>query len=146
MRPDFPQRLARIAPPGTLLRRAVGIVRTTPQRDDGKDAAYLDQIRQLPCLCCGMDPSGEAAHIRYNSGAHGKHNGLGKKPSDRFTAPPCGSCHREDRGALHRVGELVFWTLLGIDPLLVASKLYAAKGDLVRMRAIVLLAIAERQT
>ena len=139
---DFPQRIARVAPPGALLRRAVGIAQLMPGRG-GDDRAYLDQIRQLPCLKCGMDRC-EAAHLRMQSAAHGKRSGIGKKPDDRWAVPLCAGCHRQDRGAQHRVGELVFWTLLGINPLLVASKLYAAKGDPVRMRAIVIQAIAER--
>ena len=93
-----------------------------------------------------MEPCGEAAHVRLTSAAFHKRGGMGKKPSDRWAAPLCGSCHREDRNALHRVGEYLFWLDLGINPLLICTRLYAARGDLVRMRAIILVAIAERGT
>ncbi len=71
---------------------------------------------------------------------------MGKKPSDRWVLPICHSCHVSDNDALHRIGERVFFDQLGINPLLVASRLYAAKGDIVRMRAVIFNAIAERQT
>jgi hypothetical protein len=69
---------------------------------------------------------------------------MGKKPPDRWAVPLCGDCHREDPIALHRVGEELFFHRLGINPLLVASQLRAAKGDIVRMRAVIFQAIANR--
>lgn len=136
-----PHRFENMTPPGDLLRRAVGIRRLSlsGERDDN----YLDQIRELPCLSCGLDPCGEAAHVRLASGTYGKRSAMGKKPYDKFAVCLCPQCHREGKDAQHRVGELVFWHRLGISPLLIASRLYAAKGDLVRMRAIVFQAIAE---
>lgn len=44
-----------------------------------------------------------------------------------------GDCHREQ----HRIGERAFWSIVGINPLLLAERLYAARGDLVKMRSIV---------
>ncbi|WP_256470504.1 hypothetical protein [Bradyrhizobium sp. 45] len=38
----------------------------------------------------------------------------------------------------------MFWAQLDINPLLVAQRLYAQRGNLVAMRAVVLVAIAER--
>jgi hypothetical protein len=137
-----PQRVAPLAKPGELLKRINGVA-PQPLPREASDPAYLAMIRQLPCLKCGMDPCGEAAHVRMQSGAHGKHNGIGRKPDDRWAAPLCACCHREDRDSQHRVGELVFWHRLGSNPLLICERLYAARGDLVRMRAIALLAIAE---
>jgi len=62
MRP-FPQRLARPATPGELLKRPAIVTRTIKQTRVGdSDPAYLAMIRQLPCLRCGMEPCGEAAH------------------------------------------------------------------------------------
>jgi hypothetical protein len=139
----MPQRLAKIAPHGTLLKRTMSL---EALRQPEAQPSYLAMIRLLPCLKCGLEDSSEAAHIRMNSGAHGKHNGMGKKPDPRWTVPLCAACHREDNDSQHKVGELAFWNLLGINPLLVATRLYGAKGDVVRMRAIVLSAIAERQS
>lgn len=139
-----PQRFENIEPPGELLRRAVGIAQALPTIQGDRDPIFLAQVRQLPCLRCGLEPCGEVSHIRSQSGTFNKRSGMGRKPPDRFVTPLCGDCHREERAALHRVGERIFWMLIGINPLLVAAKLYAAKGDIVRMRAIVLTAIAER--
>lgn len=133
------------APPGSLLKRALDLraKKRRPANDDN-DLAYLRDIRACPCLRCGCDPAGEAAHIRRSSPAHGKFNGMGAKPADRFVVSLCAGCHREDSDALHRVGEPVFFALLGLDPLLICDQLYAVRGDLVRMRAVVFRAIAER--
>ncbi|ULK98897.1 hypothetical protein [Bradyrhizobium sp. I71] len=67
-----------------------------------------------------------------------------KKPDDAFAVPLCAGCHRLDRDAQHSRGERMFWAEIGINPLLVAQRLYAQRGDLVAMRAVVLVAIAER--
>jgi hypothetical protein len=108
------------------------------------DPAYLAMIRELPCLKCGLEPCGEAAHVRITSAAFHKRGGMGRKPADRWTAPLDRGCHQTDRDALHRVGEYLFWATLGINPLLICERLYAHRGDLVAMRAVVLTAIADR--
>lgn len=145
---DQPQRLAPPAALGSLLKRAHDInTRLKLQRAReiaARDEAYLAMIRQCPCLKCGMDPAAEAAHIRRSSPAHGKFNGTGKKPADRHTLPLCGDCHRQDNDALHRIGEIAFFHLLGIDPLYACERLYQARGDVVAMRAVSFSVIAER--
>ena len=143
---DRPQRVTPPASPGELLKRFTERAERRALRHSADhNPAYLALIRQLPCLKCGMEPSSEAAHVRYNSGAHGKHNGMGKKPADRWAVPLCGDCHRTDRDALHQIGEGLFWYLLGIDPLLICDRLYAKRGDFGAMRAMALLAIAGRK-
>jgi hypothetical protein len=143
-RPDHPQRLTRPAPHGALFKRNApyGLARAKEIADH--DEPYLAMIRQLPCLKCGMEPCGEAAHVRLSSAAFNKYGAALKKPADRWAVPLDGGCHREDREALHRIGEYLFWQNLGINPLLVCERLHKAKGDLPRMRAIVIQAIAER--
>ena len=146
MKPDRPQRLSPPANPGELLKRFTERTeRQALRQATDSNPAYLALIRQLPCLKCGLEPAGEASHVRYNSGAHGKHNGMGKRPADRWTVPLCGACHRTDNDALHQIGEQLFWHLLGIDPLLICERFYAKRGDFGAMRAITLLAIAERK-
>jgi hypothetical protein len=133
-----PQRLPTIAPPGTLLKRAFGIAERIKLKVIGdSDPVYLAQIRMLPCLGCNDEPS-EAAHVRMQSGLHNKHGGMGKKPHDKYAVPLCPDCHREQ----HRIGERAFWSIVGINPLLLAERLYAARGDLVKMRSIVFAARA----
>ncbi len=140
---DRPRRLAVVAPPGALLKRLSALAPRLAS-DADRDEAYLALVRQCPCIRCGMDPAAEAAHIRMQSAAHGKRGGISKKPADRWTLPLDRGCHRMDDDALHNVGEVVFFYRLGFHPLYVCEKLYAQRGDLVAMRAVVMNAIAER--
>lgn len=142
-----PQRLSQPAAPGALLKRAVNLHNIMRMRliEPERDEAYLDLIRALPCLHCGMEPS-EAAHVRMASAAHGKASGLGKTPADRWALPLCSEHHRNARDAQHKRGERLWWEALGVSPLQVAEQLYEHRGDLPAMRAIVLLAIAGRRS
>lgn len=140
---DFPQRLMMAAPIGSLMKRAEGAARV--MREQPTDQAYLRLIRQLPCLHCGMEPS-EPAHVRMASAAHAKASGLGRKPADCWAVPLCAEHHRLARNAQHNRGEREFWRAIDINPLVVCERLYARRGDLPAMLAIVQLAIAERKT
>lgn len=141
MRPR-PQRLSRPAPIGSLLKREITVLRPKyPEAE--KDPEYLKLVRACPCLYCGMEPS-EAAHVRYASALHGKASGMGRKPSDRYAVPLCAEHHRLGSNAQHNHGERQWWRTLGIDPLFVADQLYAQRGDLVAMRAVVFTAITQR--
>jgi hypothetical protein len=51
--------------------------------------------------------------------------GTGIKPSDRYSISLCTSCH----ALQHEFGELRFWSVLRIDPLNVASRLWTVSGD-----------------
>jgi hypothetical protein len=144
MRANHPRRLAPPAPFGALLKRVI-VPPPRPYRNEAeRDPDYLAMVRQCPCLCCGMEPS-EAAHVRFASAAFGKASGLGKKPDDRFSAPLCAGCHRLGRDAQHNRGEQAFWHALGINPLIVCERLYAQRGDLVAMRAVIFTTIANRK-
>ena len=88
--------------------------------------AHLSFIRELPCVSCGNDTATEAAHLRSANRQYGKlHTGLGEKPSDMWTLPLCGDCHRQQ----HKGNELNFWTNLGVNPFVLALSLFAASGD-----------------
>ena len=142
---DRPQRLSRPSAPGALLKRLVGLhTRVKIKEVAERDPVYLALVRQCPCIKCGLEPAGECAHIRLSSAAFNKRGGLAKKPSDRWTVPLCAGCHREDRDALHKIGEHLFWHRLGINPLYVADRMYRQRGDLVAMRAVILQAMVER--
>ena len=139
-----PRRVSPPAPYGALLKRASEQPqRRTPKAEHDEDKDYLALVRQLPCLKCGMEPS-EAAHVRFASSAFGKTSGLGKKPPDRFSLPLCASCHRLARDAQHNRNEQEFWASLGLNPLLIASQLYAQRGDFVAMVSVVHVAISTR--
>lgn len=137
------RRCGAVAPPGSLLKRHSPQPRKDVKEAAGRDAAYLAQVRELPCLKCGMEPS-EAAHVRFASAAFGKASALQKKPEDRFAVPLCAGCHRLDKGAQHTRAERAFWEEIGMNPLIVARDLYAQRGDPVAMRAVVMVAISER--
>jgi hypothetical protein len=142
-----PQRLAPSSPPGSSLKRAFEVARSLKLRAVADhDPVYLAQIRALPCLKCGMDPCGEAAHIRRQSAALGKRGGIGKKPADKWALPLCAGCHRDDDDSQHKIGELAFWTRVGLNPLLICTRLYPKRGDPMAMRAVIFTAIAERES
>jgi hypothetical protein len=143
---DRPQRLFAPSPPGALLKRtgAADLPQQPRQPRAQEDKDYLALVRQLPCLKCGLDPCGLAAHLRMNSGAFNKRQAMARKPSDKWTTPLCAACHTDDRDAQHKIGEAAFWMALGINPFLVCEQLYAQAGDLVAMRAVIFVAIAQR--
>jgi hypothetical protein len=139
-----PRRLTPPAKPGELLKQLIAPPRVRlPELDN--DPAYLEAVRACPCLYCGLDPCGEAAHLRMASAAFGKASGLGKRPADRWSLSLCGECHRIARHAQHNRSEALFWDALGINPLIVCERLYAQRGDLVAMRAVIFSAIANRK-
>lgn len=87
---------------------------------------HLKFIRGLPCLICQDNTSTEACHVRMADGRIGKPNsGLGKKPPDWFTVPLCSRHHRDQ----HSMGERLWWTAKGLDPILIALALYAVSGN-----------------
>lgn len=142
----FPQTIARPAPIGSLLKRRGNREPRRRVYRSGRetDSAYLDLIRQLPCLNCGLEPCREAAHVRLNSAAFGKRQAIGQKPDDRWSLPLDAACHRLDPDSQHKVGEGVFWDRLGLNPLLICEALQKVSPDVVKMRAVVFSFMAER--
>lgn len=55
-----------------------------PERDEN----YLNHIRSLPCICCGIQHRSEAHHIRDTRTA-----GTAIKSPDWYTIPACHDCH-----------------------------------------------------
>jgi len=139
-----PQRIAHHLRPGELLKRAT-VPTTAARQSNHGDADYLRLVRALPCLCCGQDPCGEAAHVRFASAAFGKASGLQKKPEDKWALPCCPDEHRLARHAQHNRNEQEFWASYGIKPLPTCVALYAQRGDLVAMRAVVFITISQRK-
>jgi hypothetical protein len=111
----------------------MGKIQTRPEtflrqrRKRIKRPVHLAFIRTLPCFC-GEPNKTEAAHIRMAYPVVGKREtGKGEKPSDHWTVPLCGDCHRIQ----HSGSEKSFWGrgAGSTDPILVALALYAASGD-----------------
>ena len=134
-------RIANQAKPGSLLDKRSRSKRVRPvapgqRKPREKNAVYLDLVRALPCLRCGRSPV-QAAHVRMSAPGEAP-CGFGTKPDDSRTLPLCAWCHTDASDAQHRVGEQEFYGELGIDPLVLAKKLYAAKPDIGAMRIVLL--------
>jgi hypothetical protein len=97
------------------------VTRAKPQLDPRRRAQHLAFVRQLPCVVCGKAAPSEAAHVR--SGSDG---GAGMKPSDRYCLSLCTDCH----ALQHQFGELRFWSVVSIDPLNVAFRLWTVSGNI----------------
>lgn len=125
-------RLTAPARPGTLF-KSPSPVKRKPQRNlRERDEEHLAAIRQCPCLWCGKEPGGEAAHVRMAAASFGKPlAGIGVKPDDKFCVPLCHECHMEQ----HSVGELSFWTAARIAPLSVAALLYQLSPNVPAMQS-----------
>jgi ERF superfamily len=81
-----------------------------------RDKAHIKFVCKQPCLVCSRRPA-DPHHLRF-----AQHPALGRKVSDEFTVPLCRVHHRE----VHRCGdESEWWTRFGVDPLAVASALWA---------------------
>jgi hypothetical protein len=81
-----------------------------------RDRDHLRFVAAQPCLVCGRTPS-DPHHIKF-----AEQRAMGRRVSDRFTVPICRLHHRE----LHRRGnERAWWQKQGIDPLVVATSLWA---------------------
>jgi hypothetical protein len=81
-----------------------------------RDKAHLKFVCSQPCLVCGRRPA-DPHHLRF-----AQHPALGRRVSDEFTVPLCRVHHRE----VHRCGdESEWWTRSGVDPIAIASALWA---------------------
>jgi ERF superfamily len=81
-----------------------------------RDRDHLRFVATQPCLVCGRTPT-DPHHVKF-----AEQRAISREVSDRFTVPICRLHHRE----LHRRGdERAWWQKQGIDPLAVASRLWA---------------------
>lgn len=134
-------RIDNLAPPGSLFKQPRLEKPHKKNRSDRvEDEEYLKQVRQLPCLSCGMEPCGTAAHVRMGCAAHGKTSAMQRKPDDKWALPLCHPCHMEQ----HSEGELTFWHRLNLSPVLICVKLYEMKGSVDAMRAVIMAAFRLR--
>jgi hypothetical protein len=107
--------------PDTAFTLSPGKRKRPREHDDG----HLRFIRTLPCLITGTRPV-EACHIRYADPRYGKREtGMSEKPSDKYVVPLSPEKHREQ----HSMNEREFWEKHRIDPLAVATALWANTGD-----------------
>ncbi len=104
--------------------------RSRSKREPKGSPAYLDKVRQCPCVLCGRQA--EAAHIRMSSAKHGKVNAR----DDRWVLPLCPGHHRLDQDAQHNSGEAQWWDRQTVDPLATAARLWAVRSDLDAMQKV----------
>jgi hypothetical protein len=87
-----------------------------PETRRHRDKPHLRFVALQPCLVCGRTPS-DAHHLRF-----AQPRAMGRKNGDDFTVPLCRMHHSQN----HRVGdEVEWWNANGIDPLPVATRLWA---------------------
>lgn len=90
-----------------------------------KDEGHLAFIRSLPSIVSGCGPC-EAAHIRAGNPMYRKkRTGKGQRPDDAWSVPLTPDEHRDQ----HQVNETEWWNRQGVDPFVVAFKLYQVSGD-----------------
>lgn len=130
-------RISPIAAPGSLFKGTAPKKKgkSGRQGEVKRDANYLALVRKCPCLACDCDPAGVAAHVRM-SRAGKPIAGMGIKPGDQWCLPLCDACHVSSPNAQHVVGELKFYSDLGLDPIVICQRLYSASPDIEAMRAV----------
>ena len=83
-----------------------------------RNREHLRYVASQPCLVCGRSPS-QAHHLRF-----AQPRAMGRKVSDEFTVPLCGTHHHE----LHMRGnEQEWWRDKQIEPLSIADELWLTK-------------------
>lgn len=103
----------------------------------GMSEAHLACIRQLPCCVCGGTKHIEAHHLKATA-----ERGMGLRSTDKWAVPACGfggqnHCH-EDIERLGSKNEVAWFATKGVDVLVLAMDLWAASGNVARMREIVI--------
>ncbi len=96
-------------------------MRSATRKRTGRDPAYLEWIRTLPCVCCifpwKMYESGVAySNVQKSASeaAHTGERGLSQKAPDREAIPLCKWHHTEGPESHHRLGK-AFWAKWWID-------------------------------
>lgn len=101
---------------------------------EGVSAKHCDYIRQCPCAACLVEPAGTVHHLK--SGAAKVERGMGLRATDRWGVPLCPRHHAEIEVAGSRNERRVFFEW-GVDPHILAMRLWDASGDLEAMTRIV---------
>ena len=99
----------------------------------GMDDAHLGNLRLCPCCVCGASPMSQVHHLKSGTGERG----MGQRSTDRWGVPMCRHHHDEVERAGTR-NEVSWFARHGIDPHNLAMSLWMARGDVERMRKIVM--------
>ncbi len=84
------------------------------------DAKHLAYVASLPCVVPGCHQAATVHHLR----CEGSTAAAGRKSGDDEAVPACAEHHQGDSG-VHKIGERRFWSVLGIDPIKLAARLWA---------------------
>jgi hypothetical protein len=97
-----------------------------------EDAAWLAEVRKMPCTICQRPGPNDPAHLRSAARQYGKRlTGMAEKPDDKWVLPLCRT-HHDDQ---HRNHELRWWARQGIaDPFALAIALYAKRPVVTQAR------------
>ena len=99
---------------------------------EGMDDGHAANIRLLPCCLCRKRVGGEIHHLKHGTGQRG----MGLRSPDMYGVPVCRYCHEEVEAAGTKREPEHFQTHAGLDPLVLASRLWAVRGDVEQMHAV----------
>ena len=97
-----------------------------PKRQAKKEGDYLAFLHCLPCVVSGVYGV-QAAHVSFAApeyGAYGR--GKGSKASDRWALP----LSPEEHARQHAMNEQEYWRQAGIDPHMLALKLWGLYSEM----------------
>lgn len=128
--------LGQTPPPGSMLkekREKRKRQKTPAEKRPGKHPEYLKLIRQLPCCVRNRMCDGpiEAHHLKA-----GVERGMGMKSEDRWTVPLCNYHHHQGVEKAGTKNEASWFQKRRIDPLTLASSLWANRHDISAMHAV----------
>lgn len=94
-------------------------MRSATRAKTGKDTAYLEFIRSLPCVVCcvsswrsgliwEMTGTVMLIGLRASEAAHTGPHGMSAKSDDRTAIPLCAEHHREGKLSYHKLGKNFF--------------------------------------
>lgn len=95
-----------------------------PRPDRHRSAEHLAFVRGLCCIVCRQDPPGDPHHLKFV-----QPRARSLKSGDQWTIPMCRRHHLAVEGA---GDEEAWWIAQGIDPLPLATELWAISQAMVK--------------
>lgn len=130
---DRPREFGNFKPTKVAQDKAKRTKKSAAERRPGMSQDHLADIRKMICCGCLSNKHVQAHHLLST-----KDRGMGQRSTDKDAVPLCFNCHE----TLHRSGsknEITVFQKWGIaDPLQLAADLWRSRGDVVKMRHILL--------
>jgi hypothetical protein len=92
----------------------------------GMSAQHLQFLRGLSCCCCRVAPAGGGGDVYHLRNAPGGTRGTAQRAPDCWAVPMC-ELHR--RAAERSPDERVFFAQRGLDPVVMARRLWRRTGQ-----------------